>query len=132
MAASAEATSQAAHEFYLKHAVGEFGDTHPLMVHVHAPGSLHLRDREVESLADLRGLKVRALTRMTTAALEALGATPIGMPGPHVPESRASGGIDGAALPRTEERRAGKKGVDRCRFRGSPKIIKKTKQKKKN
>src|SRR3546814_7509797 len=31
MAASAEATSQAAHEFYLKHAVGEFGDTHPLM-----------------------------------------------------------------------------------------------------
>src|SRR3546814_5684488 len=69
------------------------------MVHVHAPRTLHLRDRQVESLDDLRGLKVRAPTRMTNAALEALGATPIGMPVPAVPESLARGVIDGAALP---------------------------------
>src|SRR3546814_5105299 len=60
MAASAEATSQAIHEFYLQHAKEEFGDVHPLMVHVHAPGSLHMRDKEVRTLADLNGLKVRA------------------------------------------------------------------------
>src|SRR3546814_5023800 len=46
MAASAEATSQAIHEFYLQHAKEEFGDVHPLMVHVHAPGSLHMRSEE--------------------------------------------------------------------------------------
>jgi len=99
MAASAEATSQAAHEFYLKHAQEEFGDVHPLMVHVHAPGTLHLKGKEVTTLEDLKGLKVRAPTRMTNAALEALGATPIGMPVPAVPESLARGVIDGAALP---------------------------------
>jgi TRAP-type C4-dicarboxylate transport system substrate-binding protein len=99
LAASAEATSQAAHAFYLKHAVEEFADIHPLMVHVHAPGSLHLKGKEVTSLDDLKGLKLRAPTRMTNAALEALGATPIGMPVPAVPESLARGVIDGAALP---------------------------------
>src|SRR3546814_11834583 len=99
MAASAEATSQAAHEFYLKHAVGEFGDTHPLMVHVHAPGSLHLRDREVESLDDLRGLKVRAPPRMTNAALEALGATPPGTPGQAGTASIATAVLQGPAPP---------------------------------
>jgi TRAP-type C4-dicarboxylate transport system substrate-binding protein len=36
---------------------------------------------------------------MTNAALKALGATPIGMPVPAVPESLARGVIDGAALP---------------------------------
>jgi len=99
MAASAEATSQAAQEFYEKHAVAEFADVHPLMVHVHAPGSLHMKGKEVKSLEDLTGLKVRAPTRMTNAALQALGATPIGMPVPAVPESLARGVIDGAALP---------------------------------
>ena len=99
MGASAEATSQAAHEFYLKHAVEEFADVHPLMVHVHAPGSLHLSDKEVTTLEDLQGLKVRAPSRISNAALKALGATPIGMPVPAVPESLSRGVIDGALLP---------------------------------
>jgi TRAP-type transport system periplasmic protein len=99
MAASAEATSQAAHEFYKLHARDDFADIHPLMVHVHGPGSLHLRGKPVTSLEDMKGLKVRAPTRMTNAALEALGATPVGMPVPAVPESLARGVIDGAALP---------------------------------
>lgn len=99
MAASAEATSQAAHAFYLKHAVEEFAGVHPLMVHVHAPGSLHLNGKEVTALEDLQGLKVRAPTRIINAALKALGATPVGMPVPAVPESLARGVIDGALLP---------------------------------
>ncbi len=99
MAASAEATSQAAHEFYKKHAREDFKDIHPLMVHVHAPGTLHLRGEAVKTLEDFNGLKLRAPTRMTNAALKALGATPVGMPVPAVPESLSRGVIDGAALP---------------------------------
>ncbi len=99
MATNAEATSQAAEAFYEKHARAEFADVHPLMVHVHAPGSLHLRGAPVKTLEDMKGLKLRAPTRMTNAALEALGATPVGMPVPAVPESLARGVIDGAALP---------------------------------
>jgi TRAP-type C4-dicarboxylate transport system substrate-binding protein len=99
MAASAEATSQAAHEFYKQFALDDFKDIHPLMVHVHAPGTLHMRDREVKTLEDLNRVKIRAPTRMTNAALEALGATPVGMPVPAVPESLARGVIEGTALP---------------------------------
>ncbi len=99
MAASAEATSQAAHEFYEKHAREEFGDVHPLMVHVHAPGSFHLRETEVRRLEDLKGLKVRAPTRMTNIALKNLGATPVGMPVPAVPEALSKGVVEGTILP---------------------------------
>lgn len=99
MAASAEATSQAAHEFYKKHARDEFKDIHPLMFHVHAPGSLHMRDMSVKTLEDLNRVKLRAPTRMTNAAMKSLGAAPVGMPVPAVPESLARGVIEGAALP---------------------------------
>ncbi|NIA70089.1 TRAP transporter substrate-binding protein [Pelagibius litoralis] len=99
MAASAEATSQAAHAFYEKHAREEFKDIHPLMFHVHAPGSFHMRGKEVRNLEDLKGLKVRAPTRMTNIALKNLGATPVGMPVPAVPEALSKGVVEGALLP---------------------------------
>lgn len=99
VAASAEATSQAAHAFYEKHAREEFKDIHPLMFHVHAPGSFHMRGKEVRNLDDLKGLKVRAPTRMTNIALKSLGATPVGMPVPAVPEALSKGVVEGAILP---------------------------------
>jgi len=49
--------------------------------------------------ADLRGEKVRAPTRQTTKMLAALGATPVGMPVPQVPEALSKGVIDGTLLP---------------------------------
>ena len=99
MAASAEATSQAAQEFYERHAREEFRDVHPLMVHVHAPGSFHMRGKEVRKLEDLKGLKVRAPTRMTNIALKTLGAIPVGMPVPAVPEALSKGVVEGTILP---------------------------------
>ena len=98
-AASAEATSQAAHTFYERHALEEFPGVKPLLVHVHAPGSFHMRDTDIERMEDLRGAKVRAPTRVINRALEALGASAIGMPVPAVPESLSRGVIDGALLP---------------------------------
>ncbi len=98
-AASAEATSQAAHRFYEQHALDEFPGVKPLLVHVHAPGSFHMRGTEIRGMEDLRGTKVRAPTRVINRALEALGATAIGMPVPAVPESLSRGVIDGALLP---------------------------------
>ncbi len=98
-AASAEATSQAAHTFYERHALDEFPGVKPLLVHVHAPGSFHMHGKKIERMEDLRGTKVRAPTRVINRALEALGATAIGMPVPAVPESLSRGVIDGALLP---------------------------------
>lgn len=99
MAAGAEATSQAVQAFYENHREEMFPDVHVLALHVHAPGAFHLRDRPVTGLEDLEGLQIRAPSRVTNMALEALGAVPVGMPVPGVPEALARGVIDGAVLP---------------------------------
>jgi TRAP-type C4-dicarboxylate transport system substrate-binding protein len=96
---SAEATSQAAQEFYETYAREEFADVHPLMVHVHAPGLFHMKDKPITALEDLEDAKVRAPTRVINGALKVLGATPVGMPVPAVPEAISKGVVDGAMLP---------------------------------
>lgn len=99
LAASAEATSQAAWEFYEKHLKDEFADTHVLAVHTHGPGLLHVKGNGVTKLEDMKGLKLRGPTRIVTQMLSALGATPIGMPVPAMPEALSKGVIDGTVVP---------------------------------
>lgn len=95
----AEATSRAywrlAEERMLD---GEFGDVKVLGTWVHGPGLIH-SDTPVESVDDLSGLKLRAPTRTINMLLSELGATPIGMPVPAVPEALSKGVIDGAVIP---------------------------------
>ena len=77
----------------------EFKDVKPLAFHVHDEGHLHMVKKPIQTLADFKGLKVRAPTRLTNKMLAAFGATPVGMPVPQVPEALSKGVIDGAALP---------------------------------
>ena len=97
----AEATSQALHEFYRTWLQGEYDDTHPLVFHSAAPGHIHTADREVRTLNDLEGLKIRAPSRISAAMLEALGAVPVGMPVPEVYEALSRGVVEGALIPWT-------------------------------
>jgi TRAP-type C4-dicarboxylate transport system substrate-binding protein len=99
MSHSAEATSKAAWDYYEKYGQKEFAGLHPLMFAVHDNGYLHTRDKQVKTLADLKGLKFRAPTRMTNKLLASLGATPVAMPLPQVPEAVSKGVIDGFLLP---------------------------------
>ncbi len=97
--ASAEATSQAAWDFYEKYLKKEFESVHVIAVHVHGPGLLHVKGNGVSKLEDLKGLKLRGPTRQATALLAALGATPVGMPVPAMPEALSKGVIDGTVIP---------------------------------
>ena len=99
MPASAEATSQAAWKFYEKHLQDEFKDVHLIAVHTHGPGLLHVKGNGVEKLEDMQGLKLRGPTRQANALLSALGATPVGMPVPAMPEALSKGVIDGTVVP---------------------------------
>lgn len=99
MPASGEQTSQAAWEFYDKHLREQFGDVHIIAVHTHGPGLLHVKGDGVQKLEDMNGLKLRGPTRVITKLLEQLGATPVGMPVPAVPESLSKGVIDGTVIP---------------------------------
>lgn len=99
MSRSAEATSKAAWDYYEKHGQKEFAGLHPLMFAVHDNGYLHTREKQVKVLGDLKGLKFRAPTRMTNKLLASLGATPVAMPLPQVPDAVSKGVIDGFLLP---------------------------------
>ncbi len=97
--ASAEATSQAAWRFYEKYLKDEFKDVHLIAMHVHGPGLLHVKGSGVEKLEDMQGLKLRGPTRQANALLSALGAVPVGMPVPAMPEALSKGVIDGTVIP---------------------------------
>ncbi|MET0517788.1 MAG: TRAP transporter substrate-binding protein, partial [Burkholderiaceae bacterium] len=96
---TAEAGARAAWDFYGRYASKEFPGIKPLMFSVHDEGYLHTRDKQIRTLADLKGLKLRAPTRQTNKLLAALGATPVGMPLPAVADAVSKGTIDGFALP---------------------------------
>lgn len=99
MPASATATSPAAYEFFERHMQEEFSEVHMLTFHVHGPGFFHMRGRPIESLEDVRGRQIRAPTRQMNRTLEVLGAQPVGMPVPQVPEALSRGVIEGTVLP---------------------------------
>lgn len=96
---SASAGAKASWDYYQKYATKEFPGVKPLMFSVHDEGYLHTRDKQIKSLADLKGLKLRAPTRQTNKLLASLGATPVGMPLPAVADAVSKGTIDGFALP---------------------------------
>ena len=77
----------------------DFKDLKPILVHVHAGNALHLREKAVRSVADVRGLKLRTPSRTGAWLIEAWGAEPVGMPVPALPEALSKGVVDGALIP---------------------------------
>jgi TRAP-type transport system periplasmic protein len=77
----------------------EFKDVVPLALQVHGPGVIHTVDKQIKTVADLRGLKMRAPTRQVTKLLGFLGATPVGMPLPAIPDALSKGTINGCVIP---------------------------------
>ncbi|MDP3417805.1 TRAP transporter substrate-binding protein [Falsiroseomonas sp.] len=88
----------ACQEFYQTHLRDEFADVHPIVVWAHDGGVIHA-NMPVNRLEDMRGLKLRFPTRQAGEALRALGAAPIGLPIPQVPEALSQRVIDGAVVP---------------------------------
>jgi TRAP-type transport system periplasmic protein len=96
---NAEATSKAYWEYFQTVAADEFKDVQVLALQVHGPGVIHTAEKPVKSVADMRGLKMRAPTRVVTKLLASLGATPVGMPLPGIPDALSKGTIQGAVIP---------------------------------
>ncbi len=96
---SVEATSRAAWEFTQTIAKQEYKDVHLLAAHVHGPGVMFTTKKAIKSLDDFKGMKFRAPTPMTNKMVAAMGATPVGMPVPAVPEALSKGVIDGTMIP---------------------------------
>jgi TRAP-type transport system periplasmic protein len=102
MTKTAEGSSRAFWEYAVANnlmSTGELKDIRPLALHVHDEGLIHTSSKQIRTLADFKGMKLRGPTRQTTKMLQALGATPVGMPVTQVAESLSKGVIDGAVVP---------------------------------
>lgn len=99
MMTNAEATSRAYWDLFQEHMKDtEFKDVHILGTWVHGPGVIH-SNTPIKQLSDLKGLKIRAPTRIINTLLGQLGATPVGMPVPAITEALSKGVIDGCVIP---------------------------------
>ncbi|MEO5699732.1 MAG: TRAP transporter substrate-binding protein [Casimicrobiaceae bacterium] len=99
MAKSAESGSPALWEYIQKNALDEFKGTKLLAAHLHDGSLMHFTNKDVKTMEDLKGLKVRAPSRIGTKFLAALGATPVQMPLPQIPEALSKSVVDGAMVP---------------------------------
>jgi len=99
MAATAKSGSQALWTYVQKNALDEFKGVHPIFMHVHDGALFHFTSKQPKTLEDMKGLKIRAATRANSRMLAALGAAPVQMPLPQVPEALSKGVVDGAAVP---------------------------------
>ena len=90
--------ARAVQEFYETHLRDEFKETHPITVWAHDHGLIHA-NKQIKTMDDLKGLKVRSPTRLAGEALNALGAIARPMPIPQVPEALAQKVIDGCVVP---------------------------------
>lgn len=100
MMTDAEAASKAYWELFKSDMeASEFGDLKILGVWVHGPGILHTKGDGVTKLEDMSGKKLRGPTRVINDLLGEMGATPVGMPVPAIPEALSKGVIDGTVIP---------------------------------
>ncbi len=79
----------------------DYEDIKPLLLHVHDGNAIHMRDfiQDVLSLDEFNGKKLRTPSRTGAWMIEALGAEPVGMPVPALPQALSKGAVDGALVP---------------------------------
>ncbi|TCK05763.1 TRAP transporter substrate-binding protein [Marinobacterium mangrovicola] len=75
----------------------EFPGTKPLALWVSEPSVLIMKDKNISSPEDLKGLKIRVSGAMTGKLIEAYGATPVQMSAPEIYNALQTGLIDGVA-----------------------------------
>lgn len=95
----AESSSRVAWQIYEEFGQKDFANLKPLAFNVHDRGQFHNNVRPITKIEDLKGLKLRAPTRLTNKMLEAYGATPVSLPLPSLTDSLSKGVVDGYVLP---------------------------------
>ncbi|MGH1354566.1 MAG: TRAP transporter substrate-binding protein [Thalassovita sp.] len=99
MMTDAEASSRAYYEYAEANMMDkEYAPFKVIGLWVHGPGLIHSK-KPITAPADLNGVKLRAPTRVTNKFFTEMGATPIGMPVPAVPEALSKGVIDATVIP---------------------------------
>jgi TRAP-type transport system periplasmic protein len=97
--APAHIVSPAIDAFLRKYGMNEWGAVHPIVFHSAGLSVIHMKTRKVEKLEDFKGLKLRTPSRISSAALSALGATPVPIPNLKMTEALMHDVVDGVVTP---------------------------------
>lgn len=93
------ATNLAMADLYDEWLAEEYQGLEPMFLHVHAGQGIQMADQEVRSPEDLAGTNLRIPGRTGAWVIEALGANPVAMPVPELPQALSKGTVDGALIP---------------------------------
>jgi TRAP-type C4-dicarboxylate transport system substrate-binding protein len=93
------ATNLAMRELFDEYLAEEYRDVHVLFNHVHAGQGLQTADALIRTPADFAGKKIRVPGPTGIAVIEQLGATPVAMPVPDLPQALTTHTVDGALIP---------------------------------
>ncbi|WP_157014409.1 TRAP transporter substrate-binding protein [Mesorhizobium xinjiangense] len=93
------ATNLAMREMFDDYLAEEYDGVKVLFNHVHAGQAIHMVDTPVRKPADLEGKQMRIPTRTGAWVVEALGASPVSMPVPDLPQALSRKVVDGAFIP---------------------------------
>lgn len=99
MVRDSERASRGLWHYAMKNAAAEFKGVKPILLHVHDGSLVHTTKKQIKTLEDFRGLKLRVPTRQGSKTLSALGATPVSMPLTQTAEAMSKGVIDGVLIP---------------------------------
>lgn len=76
----------------------EFPGVKILALHAHNPGQIHTTTKQVKTIDDISGLRLRFPTAAAASMIGALGGDPVGLPPGAVYENAQKGVIDGAVF----------------------------------
>lgn len=85
-------------DFYDKFQPKEYNDVKIMYLHAHGPGFFHTRNKPVNKLEDMRGLKIRTSGSLAPIAA-ALGAVPVALPMGETYDAIARGVAEGTVAP---------------------------------
>ena len=83
---------------YNKFQPKELMDTQVMYLHAHGPGLIHTKDKPVQKLEDMKGLKFRG-HGTSALVVKALGGTPVPKPMPETYQMLQKGVVNGAVYP---------------------------------
>lgn len=77
----------------------DFKKVKPLLIHTHAGNAMHMVNKNITKVSDLKGMKLRTPSRTGGWYIEELGAEPVGMPMPSFPQALSKNAVDGGLIP---------------------------------
>lgn len=97
--AAAPIASAALDDYARKWGKAEWSAVHPIVFHSAGVSVFHMKTKPIAKLEDFKGLKMRTPSRISSAAIAALGSTPVPIPGLKITEALMRDVVDGAVTP---------------------------------